>query len=307
MTASQVRMSGCPDCGGRVTEDPKRGEFACTACGTIIQEQLLDHGPEWTAHDAAEYESKARVGPPITETLHDRGLSTVIDWRDKDAHGNTLSARKRRQMHRLRTWNIRSQTSDSQKQYRKQGLAEIDRMAAALGLPTDVRETASVTFRRAHSHGIVTGRSIESVAAAALHIGAAMAGLFRTLDEIETVARVSRTRIARAKRAINAEFDLPIEPGRPVAYLDRFGSQLELDADALRLARRILETAPDEYLGSGASPVAIAAAALYLADDLTGGRSVSQRAVSETCGVCIATIQTHHPRLRDGYQLAHSS
>ncbi|WP_330633759.1 transcription initiation factor IIB [Halocatena halophila] len=213
-----------------------------------------------------------------------------------------LPAQKRRRMHRLRTWNHRSQTPDSKAKYRKQALGEIDRMGSALGLPKDVRETASDIFRQSHQTGIVVGRSIEAVAAAGLHIAAAIASLHRTLDEIAHVARVERTPIARTKRAINAEFNLALEPGQPSTFLERFGSELELQEKSIQKARKILDSASDEYLGSGASPVTIAASALYLGDRLTGGPSVTQKEVGDCCDIYDRVIQDHYPILEEFYK-----
>ncbi|WP_330633606.1 transcription initiation factor IIB [Halocatena halophila] len=296
----KVPKSVCPECEGRLVDG--NCETVCKGCGLVIETEGIDHGPEWRAFNSQDRDRKSRVGAPVTNTMHDKGLSTVISYSDKDSQGNLLSGRKRRQMRRLRTWNQRSKTGGSRSQYQKQAFGEIERMASALGLPQDVRETACVLFRRSHDEGLVSGRSIESVAAGTLHIAATMVGLPRSLDEITHVARVARIPIARAKREIICEFELAVQPGDPTAFLDRFGSQLEQTDETIRMARRILKTAPDEYLGSGASPVAIAASALYLSDQLTHGRSVSQRAVSEVSGVCIATIQKHHPTLQENLE-----
>jgi len=64
-------------------------------------------------------------------------------------------------MQRLRTWNERFRTRDSKERNLKQALGEIDRMASALGLPENVRETASVIYRRALDDDLLPGRSIE--------------------------------------------------------------------------------------------------------------------------------------------------
>ncbi len=304
MSIQTTYKSTCPSCedGGEIETDQK-GEVVCTACGIVVDEGTVDHGPEWRSFSYEESQQKSRVGPPTNQLRHDRGLSTTISWADKDANGNVLPAQKRRQMNRLRTWHIRSQTPDSKQQYRKQALGEIDRMGSALGLPTDVRKTAGDIFRQAHQNGIVAGRSIEAVAAAGLHIAAAIASLNRTLDEITHVARVERTPIARAKRAINAEFNLAIEPGRPSEFLDRFGSELDLDTASIQKAREVLKAAPDTYLGSGASPVTIAASALYLGDRLTGGPAVTQKEVGNCCDIYDRVIQDHYPILEDLYEV----
>jgi len=86
----------CPECDGRVTTNAV--ETVCEGCGLVIDEQRIDHGPEWRTFDEDECK---RTGAPLTATRHDRGLSTEIG-RGKDANGNALSGRKRRQVARMR-------------------------------------------------------------------------------------------------------------------------------------------------------------------------------------------------------------
>jgi len=129
----------CPECGGNVVTDDEHGETICSDCGLVITEDSVDRGPEWRAFDAKEKDQKSRVGAPTTNTMHDKGLSTNIDWRDRDAYGNSLSSNQRQKMQRLRKWNERFRTRDSKERNLKQALGEIDRMASALGLPENVR------------------------------------------------------------------------------------------------------------------------------------------------------------------------
>ncbi|MXR22162.1 transcription initiation factor IIB, partial [Halobacterium bonnevillei] len=154
----------CPECGGSLAQHEARGETACVDCGLVVSEDDIDHGPEWRAFDSAQRDQKSRVGAPTTNMMHDKGLSTNIGWQDKDANGNSLSSRQRQKMQRLRTWNERFRTQNSKERNLKQALAEIERMGSALGQPDDVRETASVIYRRALSADLLPGRSIEGVA-----------------------------------------------------------------------------------------------------------------------------------------------
>ncbi len=80
-------------------------------------------------------------------------------------------------MQRLRKWNERFRTRDSKERNLKQALGEIDRMASALGLPTNVRETASVIYRRALDEDLLPGRSIEGVSTACVYAAARQAGV----------------------------------------------------------------------------------------------------------------------------------
>lgn len=126
-----------------------QGEFACEECGLILEGVNIDQGPEWREFNTAERESKSRVGAPMTQRMHDKGLTTSIDWKDQDTSGRTLSADQRRQMNRLRTWQERIRTEDAGERNFQFALREIDRMASALGIPHSIREVASVIYRRA--------------------------------------------------------------------------------------------------------------------------------------------------------------
>ena len=172
---TEERTEGCPECGGTLTASADH-ETVCDDCGLIVEDDNIDRGPEWRAFDAAEKDEKSRVGAPTTNMMHDKGLSTNIDWRDQDAYGNSLSSNQRQKMQRLRKWNERFRTRDSKERNLKQALGEIDRMASALGLPDNVRETASVIYRRALEENLLPGRSIEGVATAALYAAARKAG-----------------------------------------------------------------------------------------------------------------------------------
>ena len=95
----------CPECGGSLVSDDTRGETVCEDCGLVVDEDEIDHGPEWRAFNPSEKDEKSRVGAPTTNMMHDKGLSTNIGWQDKDAYGNSLSSNQRQKMQRLRTWN----------------------------------------------------------------------------------------------------------------------------------------------------------------------------------------------------------
>lgn len=294
------QLDGCPECNGRIEHDPKRGEMTCSECGMVLSEAAVDHGPEWRTFDAQDQAEKSRVGAPTTQTSHDKGLSTTIGWRDKDAFGNSLSATKRKRMKRLRTWDERYRTRDCTERNLKQAFGEINRMACALGLPQSVRETACVLYRRAHAEGLLGGRSIEGVATAAVYAGARQENIPRTLDEMAAVAQVSRTRIGRAYRAVTSELDLTIEPSDPRDYLPRFASELDCSETVHRRARELLSDAIGTPLTNGRCPAGLAAGALYAAATIDASyRSVTQQEISEVADVTAKTVREHYKDLLD--------
>jgi transcription initiation factor TFIIB len=290
------RGTVCPECGGSLVTDTEHGETVCGDCGLVVEEDEIDRGPEWRAFDASERDQKSRVGAPTTNMMHDKGLSTNIGWQDKDAYGNSLSSRQREKMQRLRTWNERFRTRDSKERNLKQALGEIDRMASALGLPKNVRETASVIYRRALDEDLLPGRSIEGVATAALYAAARQAGTPRSIDELVAVSRVDKDEIARTYRYVVRELNLEIKPADPESYVPRFVSDLDLSDEVERRARELLSTAKQEGVHSGKSPVGLAAAAVYAAS-LLANEKVTQSAVSEVANISEVTIRNRYHEL----------
>ncbi len=289
----QAAESVCPECGGQVVVDERQGERHCTDCGWIDETPVLDRGPEWRAYTTDEKRSKSRVGSPETQLLHDKGLSTKIGWQDRDARGNALSERKRRQIRRLRTWNERYRSTDSKDRNLRQALGEIDRMASALGLPTSVRETASVIYRRALDDGLLPGRSIEGVATASLYASARLDGVSRSLDEMLVVSRVDELELQRTYTYLTRELGLTVPPTHPREYIGRFASELGCTDETERRARELVDAAVDKGVHSGKHPVGIAASALYGAGQLTGEK-MTQEAVSDVATVSKVTIRNRY-------------
>ncbi len=301
--AQDQTSESCPECGGKLVTDEEHAETLCNECGLVVDEGEIDHGPEWRAFDSAEKDKKSRVGAPTTKTLHDDGLSTNIGWRDQDAYGNRLSARKKRKMQRLRKWNERFRTRDSKERNLKQALGEVQRMSSALGLPDDVRETAGVIYRRALEEDLLPGRSIEGVATASLYAAARQAGTPRSIDEVVTVSRVEEMEFTRTYRYIVRELKLEVQPADPNSYVGRFASDLDLSDEAERTARDLLNAAKEQAVHSGKSPVGLAAAAVYAAPLITN-EEITQEEVSNVTDVSEVTIRNRYHELLEAYQNA---
>jgi transcription initiation factor TFIIB len=289
----------CPECEGHLVSE--ESETICQDCGLVVDTDEVDRGPEWRAFDAKEKDQKSRVGAPTTNMMHDQGLSTNIGWQNKDAYGNSLSSNQRQKMQRLRTWNERFRTRDSKERNLKQALGEIDRMASALGLPKNVRETSSVIYRRALGEDLLPGRSIEGVATASLYAAARQAGTPRSLDEVANVSRVEKDEIARTYRYVVRELNLEIQPADPVSYVPRFASELTLSDEGERRARELLEAAKEAGIHSGKSPVGLAAAAVYAAS-LLANEKVTQKEVSNVANISEVTIRNRYHELLEAAQ-----
>jgi len=175
----------CPECGStHLSRDFSRAELVCEDCGLVIDEDLIDHGPEWRAFDSDQREKRARTGAPMTYTIHDKGLSTIIDWKNRDSYGKSIPTRNRAQLYRLRKWQRRVRISGATERSLAIALSGLDRLASSMSLPRTVRETAAMIYRKAALKKLVRGRSIEGVTAASLYAACRQCNVPRTLDEI---------------------------------------------------------------------------------------------------------------------------
>jgi len=289
----------CPYCGStHIIKDYEHGELVCDECGSVLSDKIIDQGPEWRAFDMEQGEKRARTGAPTTFTLHDKGLSTDIGWKNKDSYGKSIPTKNRAQLYRLRKWQRRIRVSNATERNLSFALQELERMSAALNLPKNVRETAAMIYRKAVNKNLIRGRSIEGVVAAALYGACRMCEVPRTLDEIASCSRVGRKEIGRTYRFMTRELKLKLMPTKPQDYIPRFISALKLSGETQNEALRILQEATEKELTSGRGPTGVAAAAIYIASILKNERR-TQREVADVAGVTEVTIRNRYKELTE--------
>jgi len=287
----------CPECGGNhLTRDYSRAEVVCRNCGFILDENMIDQGPEWRAFDSEQREKRARTGAPMTYTLHDKGLSTTIGWKNRDSYGRAIPTRNRAQIYRLRKWERRIRINNATERSLATALSELDRLSSGMGLPRTVRETSAMIYRKAALKNLVRGRSIEGVTAAALYAACRQCNVPRTLDEIATFSHLSRKDIGRTYRYVSRELELKLLPTSPEDYISRFCSELKLSGDVREKTIKILHDAARGELTSGRGPTGMAAASLYIATVLCGERR-TQREIADVAGVTEVTIRNRYKEL----------
>ncbi|WP_101298365.1 transcription initiation factor IIB [Halegenticoccus soli] len=286
-------QEGCPDCEGELVSDTERGELVCRSCGLVVDESAIDRGAEWRSFSEQERDSKSRVGAPVSQRIHDMGLTTAIGYGDRDANGRLIDSEKRRRLSRMRTWQERIRTRNANERNLKCALTEIDRMSSALGIPDSVREMAAVIYRKALAKDLIRGRSIEGIATGSLYAACRMSDIPRSLEEVESVSRVERREIGRAYRYVANELDLQLEPTDPGQYLPRFCSKLGVSHEVQAQARDILTQTTSRGLHSGKSPSGYAAAAIYAAAVISD-TNLTQKEVADVAQVTDVTIRNHY-------------
>jgi transcription initiation factor TFIIB len=282
----------CPDCEGRLRTDS--GETACTVCGLVIEGRHFDF--EEPPAEISDTLGRDRIGAPLTERRHDRGLSSEIGF-GTDAKGNTLSGKKRRQLGRLRREHGRARWGSKAERNLGIGLTEISRMGSALELPKSLPDEACRHFRQAQEADLLRGRSIEAVASASVYAACREDGRVETIADVAEVSRVSRPAIKNAYNVMNRELGLAVQPRAPAAFVPRLCSDLGLDRHVGRETCELAGRATAAGIGIGCQPVGVAAGCLAVVIE-DGGIGVTQSELAGVADVSIATVRARRDQLR---------
>jgi transcription initiation factor TFIIB len=285
-----LSVEGCSECGSSMLlQDTKNAETVCENCGFVVRNKQTDRGPEWHAFTPEERKQKTRVGAPQTFMLHDKGLSTKIDWRDIRG----FPPEKKAQLHRIRKWQQRSRVTDSKEKNLSLALSEINRISDMLGLPKNVVESSAITYRRALKEELVRGRSIKGMATAATYLACRQSRLVRTLTELSKVTGICKKKIASYYRLLVRKLKIFVPPVRSNQHITKLSNQLELDGKTEGIAHKILMAAKKQKLTSGRGAKGIAAASCYIASIIAGDYR-TQREFAEASDVTEVTIRNRY-------------
>ena len=300
---AQRTADKCPECGGEnLVHDYDTGETVCGDCGLVLYEQMMDKGPEWRAFTQEEKASRSRVGVPTSYSVHDKGLSTAISQVDRDAFGRKLPLSTRLQMWRLRKWQIRSRVHSSIDRNLAQAMAELDRLSDKVYIPPPIKEKAAVTYRKALDKGLVRGRSIAAIAAAALYAACRGSGTPRTLREIAEASLVDKKDVARCYRLLLRELEVHMPIADPLTYVSKIAERTGISGKTQGLAIQILREARSKRAAAGKDPMGLAAAALYIAC-LKNNEKKTQKDIAEAAGVTEVTVRNRYKTLKKQLKL----
>lgn len=308
MQIASANHTQCQECGSTEFEiDESDGVVVCKLCHTVVEERLVDRGPEWRSF-ADNETNPARTGAPLTSTRHDRGLSTEIG-RFTDGQGNQLSSSQREWAGRMR-WLEEREGTDKHDRTLRFAFGEIDRMTSTLGLPDVVHTEGCEIFRDAKAEDLLPGRSIEAVASSAIALAAKNQTVFRSYEEIASVSRVDVREIERAYLTLNRELSLGIEPVTPLDHFNQVLGRAEnvasgdLRCHLGRTARDMLINAQEDNLHIGKNPAAMAAASVYAAVQYVfeDTSPITQKEIGNIVDVSVVTVRNRYTEILDHWE-----
>lgn len=278
----------CESCGSVVWEiDDTRGEIHCGVCGLVVEEDVIDHRPEWVHH--GDDKDRSRVGAPVTLTLADKGLNTHIDRSDlrgARARQHGISGVAQRDWSRRAVIDQRTKTRSS----RARNLVKAMQFIRDRGeLPPQMVEEAAGLYRKAAEKGVVTGRSIAGVSAACTYLAAREAGLPRRIEDISERFQVDEKELKRTIRLVSRVLGTHRVTG-PQEYLDVFANKLGLPPAVLGAANELWQDVEASDAWQGKKPAGVAGVMLYRVAQQEG-HPRTQAEVCEVAGVSEVTLR----------------
>ena len=293
----------CPECGSHnIIRDKDSGEAVCSHCGLVLKEYILDKGPEWRAFTQSEKMSRSRMGLPLSFSVHDKGLSTMIGRVGRDASGRKIPQKKRIKMLRLRKWQIRSRVHSSIDRNLSKAMTELDRLSDKLYIPQPTKEKAAVFYRKSLDKDLVRGRSISAMAAASLYAACRFTQTPRKIEEIAQHSRREEKDIARCYRLILKELRLHMPVPKPQNRVPKIAAKARIGQKSQQTAVQILRKARRIKTTAGKDPTGLAAAALYIAC-LMNDENLTQKMIANAAGVTEVTIRNRYKGLKKALKL----
>jgi transcription initiation factor TFIIB len=307
----------CPNCNANydsgnnknsnIITDPESGELICSNCGLVLSlEKVQETRAEWRYSDSdSANNDRIRTGMPTSLARHDMGLSTIIGRTDRDYTGNRIATSIKPTIDRLRILDLRTQLYSSTDRSLKKAFAELDILRDKLALPDSVVEKTAYIYRKAQSRGMVRGRTVSAMLAAAIYIACREMGVGKTLKDIAQGANVKSKTLSQSYRILLTELDIKTPMLDPMRCVVKVANKMHLHERITRQGMDVMHTAIRKEASAGKNPMGLAAAVLYISylnnnmnnsvynkrNESSKNNKASQTAFAQAAGITDVTLR----------------
>jgi transcription initiation factor TFIIB len=265
------------------------GERICAQCGTVLDVDNLDKGPDWRIY---EDEKKRRAGGPITLLDSDLGIHSKVG-----SAGDLASLPGRRRKIK-RYAKIHYRESSPLKKRMDAILRRVRRGGERLSLARHEVETAAHIMRKTiladtkkrWNHNALAGASIY----AACRVNDNPKKVSAIMKSLE-IAPDGKREVRRAYKYIASRMNLRPPLKSEHKTLKRMTRNLNLNREILMIANEIIKASEEARIGAGKVPGSIAAASVYIACKLVG-KKMTQKKI---CDAAKTTEVTLRSRIKD--------
>jgi transcription initiation factor TFIIB len=250
-----------------IITDPETSELICSNCGLVIStERVQESRPEWHYFDHGSPNNyRIRTGMPTSLARHDMGLSTIIGRTDRDYTGNRIATSVKPTIDKLRILDYRTQLYSATDRGLKKAFSELDILKDKLALPDSVVEKTAYIYRKAQQRGMIRGRTVSVMLAAAIYIACREIRIGKTLKDIAEGSNVKEKILSQSYRILLTELDIKTPMLDPMRCITKIASKMKLNERITRQAMSIMYEAIKKEATTGKNPMGLASAVLYMA------------------------------------------
>ena len=280
---------------GPIITDDMSGETVCQSCGLVFSEKSEYSGSDYPTYEPEDL-ARNRIGGKISLAMYDMGLPTIIDFKNKDALGRPLSSDMKSKFSRLRTWDVRSKATPSDKNL-KSSFSLLNALKENLSIPDMVIERAAQIYRKAVTRKLTRGRSAASILCASLYSACRESDTPRTLIDIAMAANVRKKVLSRSYRILIESLDLRLKPYDSSEFINMIASKAMISEKTRRDALQMLSIITKNETVTGKNPLCIASSVLYLSCRVNGEKK-TQGSIAKASGITSVTIRNTIPKFR---------
>lgn len=270
--------------------DAERGELIDTETGEVVEERVVDPGPEWRTFSDVDRLERERVGPRVTLKVHDDGLVTKIG---KIGYRKVEDKIKLVKMRRLQN-SIRVSYKDKKL---VTYLSKLNSEASKLGLPEHVKETAAIIMKKLVRDESYMRIKPDALIAITLYYSCQVNNIPVSLQELKARFGLSERAVWKAIRRINEVApDLKPKAMTPTKYIPMILNKLKLPPSVGTKMAEIVEYMHKKGLTSGKSHLAFGAAAAYVVSKMMD-MGKNQNEIAEALNISELVIRMRYKEI----------
>lgn len=291
---------------GELIYDYERGEIIDPETGLVIEEGFVSPNREWREYSPEDRLNRSRVGPQITNKVHDGGLTSYIDPRG--AAGRKLN-KLNSSMRRPRDHRVRKEIDAKM---------IMNDAIAKLGLPGVVAETVGMLIKEAAKNNLLRRNTLAASVGAMIIEVCKIYGIPIDIKKLRETLGLGERDIHNAtkrlswagvfndlRRTLREKRDLKgAVPLTPASYIPKISGSVGLSDSIVILSKRIIDIMVkyDPTSTSGKNPEGTAAAAVYLASILLESKK-PQKSIAESLGISEVTIRNRYRDIIDNLDI----
>ena len=255
------------------------GNYICGDCN-VLNDKYIDMQAEWRYYGADDNKSSdpTRCGMPVNTLLPDSSLGSVISNQMNESYDMKI-------IKKYHMWNSIT--------YKERSLYNIFENitvnALNNGIPASIIEQAKTYYKQVSESRISRGENRSGLIATSIYMSCKSNNVPRSTKEIAKIFNLKPTTMTRGCKKFNDIMHMHMESSRPLDFIQRFCSKLNLPNNIREICRKIIEKADELNIICENTPPSIAAGAIYLCNTVYN-LGMTKKDISDVCNVSQVTL-----------------